>query len=85
MTVESIDLEFARATTVQKIRREAETRHLFYHTIRHLLRYYLDEREKFLKALGSVRRTSANSGSRTIYDRLTEHSYSSHGRPEGSI
>lgn len=52
VTVDSIDLEFARATTVQKVRREAETRHLFYHTIRHLLRYYLDEREKFLRALG---------------------------------
>ncbi|MGH2376575.1 MAG: tyrosine-type recombinase/integrase, partial [bacterium] len=50
--VEDIDLEFARATTVQKVRREAETRHLFYHSVRHLLRYYLDEREQYLQALG---------------------------------
>lgn len=50
--VDDLDPEFVRATTVQKVRREAQTRPLFYHAIRHLIRYYLEERERFLRAIG---------------------------------
>jgi hypothetical protein len=52
VTVDDLDLEFARATTIQKVRREAQTRPLFYHAIRHLMRYYLEERDRFLEAIG---------------------------------
>lgn len=52
ISLEQLDLDFARAQTVQKVRRQAETRPLFFHAIRPLLRMYLEQREKHLKTAG---------------------------------
>ncbi len=52
VSVDDLDMEYARAMTIQKVREREETRPLFFHALRPLLKFYLEERETFLKALG---------------------------------
>ena len=50
--VGDVDLQFGTAQTVQKVRRHATTRPLFFPSIRHLVRFYMEERQQVLQSLG---------------------------------
>jgi len=52
ITLDQLDLQFGRAKTNQKVRQETLTRPLFFHSVLPALRYYLEERTKFLTARG---------------------------------
>lgn len=52
VSTDDLDLQFGTAQTVQKVRREAKTRTLYFQAIRHLMKFYLEEREKHLRSLG---------------------------------
>jgi len=49
--LDQVDLEYGRAVTEPKVK-TADTRSLFFHAIRPLMRRYLEERLPYLKALG---------------------------------